>query len=181
MGQTLTVTWYGNVTLDAAALSITNTESITATRDPTERAREHGFRDAAAGDGERTAPAMPVNSVTVTFTAPASSTSGAFAGSATATATTNASGVATAPTFTASSSRRLYGDGKRGRRVDACFNSAVTMGGSLSGSGTVSNGLVNLTSEGSSDWEHWGDSSLNRKGAVAAQISNYTLVGAGGV
>jgi hypothetical protein len=37
--------------------------------------------------------------------------------------------------------------------------------------------LVNLTSEGSTDWEHWGDASLNHKVGVTAQLSNYTVVG----
>src|ERR1035438_6048786 len=41
--------------------------------------------------------------------------------------------------------------------------------------------LVNLTSEGSTDWEHWGDASLNHKAAVTAQLSNYTVVGTKGV
>ncbi len=41
--------------------------------------------------------------------------------------------------------------------------------------------MVNLTSEGNSDWEALGDASLNRKAAVTAQISNYAVVGGGGV
>ena len=43
----------------------------------------------------------PISGATVTFTAPGSGASGTFSGQLTATATTNASGVATAPTFTA--------------------------------------------------------------------------------
>ncbi len=35
---------------------------------------------------------------------------------------------------------------------------------------------VNLTTEGSADWVHWGDTSLNRKAGVTAQLSSYTLV-----
>lgn len=49
-----------------------------------------------------------VSGVTVTFTAPASGASGAFGGNATATAVTNASGVATAPVFTANGTTGSY-------------------------------------------------------------------------
>jgi hypothetical protein len=49
--------------------------------------------------------------------------------------------------------------------------------GSLTGSGNSSQSLINLTSEGTTDWEHWGDSSLNHKAGVTAQLSNYTVVG----
>jgi hypothetical protein len=49
----------------------------------------------------------PVNGVTVTFTAPASGASGTFAGGVN-TATTNASGVATAPVFTANATAGAY-------------------------------------------------------------------------
>src|SRR5579871_4713288 len=40
---------------------------------------------------------------------------------------------------------------------------------------------VNLTSEGTTDWIHWGDTVLNRKAGVTSQISNYTAVGGGPV
>jgi hypothetical protein len=54
-------------------------------------------------------------------------------------------------------------------------------GGSLTGSGTSVTTAANLTAEGSADWVHWGDSSLNRKAGVTPQISNYSIVGSGGV
>jgi hypothetical protein len=54
-------------------------------------------------------------------------------------------------------------------------------GGSLSGSSSSSAATANLTAEGAADWVHWGDSSLNRKTGVTAQISTYTQVGSGGV
>lgn len=52
----------------------------------------------------------PLSGVTVTFTAPSSGASGTFAGTGTntATATTNASGIATAPTFTANTTAGGY-------------------------------------------------------------------------
>jgi hypothetical protein len=43
---------------------------------------------------------------------------------------------------------------------------------------------VNLTTEGTLDWTHWGltsPSSFNRKSGVTAQISNYTRIGTGSV
>ena len=36
-----------------------------------------------------------------------------------------------------------------------------------------------MTTEGPADWIHWGDASLNRKAGGGAQISTYTVVGAG--
>ena len=50
----------------------------------------------------------PVGGVTVTFTAPSSGATGTFSGSATAMAVTNASGLATAPTFTANATAGSY-------------------------------------------------------------------------
>ena len=51
----------------------------------------------------------PLSGVTVTFTAPASGTGGTFqGGGTTATAVTNASGIATAPTFTANGIAGIY-------------------------------------------------------------------------
>jgi hypothetical protein len=53
--------------------------------------------------------------------------------------------------------------------------------GSLNGSPSSSNSLVNLTAEGTGDWEHWGEGAVNHKAGVTAQLSSYTVVGAGGV
>jgi hypothetical protein len=49
--------------------------------------------------------------------------------------------------------------------------------GSLTGSATTSSAAVNLTTEGATDWIHWGDSTLNRKSGVTAQLSTYTTIG----
>jgi hypothetical protein len=127
----------------------------------------------------------PVSGATVTFTAPGSGASGTFGGSATAAATTNASGVATAPAFTANASAGGYTvtASVAGVTTPASFsltNTPVTTGGgSLRGSGTSATTAVNLTTEGSLDWVHWGDTSLNRKAGVTAQLSTYTKVGTG--
>ncbi|MGB6945135.1 MAG: hypothetical protein WBE37_22245, partial [Bryobacteraceae bacterium] len=59
------------------------------------------------------------------------------------------------------------------------LTNTTPLAGSLSGSGTSSEALVNLTAEGSLDWEHWGDGSLNRKAGVTAQLGPYTTVGIG--
>ncbi len=50
--------------------------------------------------------------------------------------------------------------------------------GSLTGSVTTSSAAVNLTTEGTTDWIHWGDTAVNRKSGVTPQLSNYTVVGA---
>jgi hypothetical protein len=49
--------------------------------------------------------------------------------------------------------------------------------GSLTGSVTTSSAAVNLTTEGTTDWIHWGDTAVNRKSGVTAQLSSYTVVG----
>ena len=129
----------------------------------------------------------PVSGATVTFTAPSTGASATFSGSATATASTNASGVATAPALTANGQTGPYTvtAAVGGVGTAASFsltNSAVPSGApALTGSGTSSTVTANLTSEGSSDWVHWGDGSLTRKTGVTAQISNYSIVGSGAV
>ena len=53
-------------------------------------------------------------------------------------------------------------------------------GGSLAGSGTISPTSLNLTTEGTSDWAHWGllnASNFNHKAIGAGQISNFTRIG----
>ena len=56
---------------------------------------------------------------------------------------------------------------------------ASSGGGTLTGSGTSATTAANLTTEGPTDWVHWGDSSLNRKAGVTPQISTYSVVGSG--
>jgi len=51
--------------------------------------------------------------------------------------------------------------------------------GSLSGSANSSNAAVSLTAEGSLDWVHWGESSLNRKAGGAAQTGQVIILGGG--
>ena len=53
--------------------------------------------------------------------------------------------------------------------------------GALAGAGTSSMTAANLTAEGTTDWIHWGDSSLNRKAGVSPLLSTYTVVGSGSV
>jgi glucose/arabinose dehydrogenase len=63
--------------------------------------------------------------------------------------------------------------------VTITVNSAATSG-SLSGNLITPASTINLTSEGSLDWTHWGLNSsadFDRKANVASQISNYTLIG----
>lgn len=55
-----------------------------------------------------------------------------------------------------------------------------THGGGLTGSGSPPPSSVNLTTEGTADWAHWGRSSTNiydHKAGVMPQISNYTKFG----
>jgi hypothetical protein len=124
----------------------------------------------------------PVSGTTVTFTAPGSGPSGAFGGSPTAIVATNGSGIASAPAFTANGQTGPYGvmASVSGLAAQASFsltNKAVSTTGSLNGSATGSTTPANLTTEGPTDWVHWGDTSLNRKANVPPQISTYTVVG----
>jgi hypothetical protein len=53
--------------------------------------------------------------------------------------------------------------------------------GTLEGGQTTTPATVNLTTEGTNDWTHWGltdVTSFNRKNSVTPQISNYTQIGA---
>jgi hypothetical protein len=127
----------------------------------------------------------PVSGATVTFTAPGSGPSTSFSGSLTANGLTDSSGVATALPLTANSPAGGYTvtASVTGAATPASFsltNTAAAGGGSLKGTGT-SVTAVNLTPEGSVDWVHWGDNSLNRKAGVSAQLSTYMEVGTGTV
>jgi len=89
--------------------------------------------------------------------------------------------VAIAPTFTANSQTGSYSvSASVSGASPANFsltNTAIAGSGSLQGSGTSANTAVNLTTVGTTDWVHWGDSALNRKAAVTPQLSTYTAVG----
>jgi hypothetical protein len=135
-----------------------------------------------------------VSNASVTFSAPSTGASASFAGAATATVSTNASGVATAPTLTANATAGAYSvtaavQGVTSVATFSLTNVASTGGGGGGGGGTaaltgaVTNATTtaNLTTEGGLDWVHWGDTALNRKSGVTAQISTYSVVGAGTV
>jgi hypothetical protein len=51
----------------------------------------------------------------------------------------------------------------------------------ISGSGSSASTASSLTTEGGTDWVHWGDTSLNRKAGVPPQLSSYSVVGSGTV
>ncbi len=61
--------------------------------------------------------------------------------------------------------------------VWAFASSTGIPGGSLTGSVTTSNAAVNLTTEGTTDWIHWGNTAVNRKSGVTARLSSYTVIG----
>jgi len=52
-------------------------------------------------------------------------------------------------------------------------------GGTLSGSASSASVAANLTAEGGADWAHWGDTVVNHKAGVPAQLSSYSVVGSG--
>ncbi|HEV7454720.1 MAG TPA: hypothetical protein VGO07_05675, partial [Candidatus Saccharimonadales bacterium] len=127
----------------------------------------------------------PVSGASVTFTTPPNGPTAAFEGSSTV--NTNANGLATAPALTANGQTGSYVVTAATPDVPAStsFNLTNTVvvsggGGSLAGGFTTGNAAASLTGEGTSDWIHWGDSTVNRK-AGSAQLSTYTRVGSGTV
>ena len=190
-GQILTVTWKmtsgtGNIALSGAALGTTTVSgpaSIVASGGTPQSTLVNTTFATPLQATVKDASNNPMSSVAVTFAAPSSGPSGTFSGSPTV--LTNASGVATAPAFTANSSAGAYmvTASVSGVATTAGFNltNTASISGSLSGSGTNSTAAVNVTTEGTTDWEHWGDSNLNHKANVTPQLSNYTVVGSGSV
>ena len=191
--QTLTVSWVmasgsGSVHISGAALSGGSSEptgNITATAGTPQSATVGTVFATALQATVRDAGNNPVSGATVTFMAPGSGASGTFSGSSTV--TTNSSGVATAPTFTANSVAGSYTvtASVSGITTPASFGltntATVSGGGALSGVGNSNTTAASLTTEGSSDWVHWGDGSLNRKANVTPQLSTYSVVGIGPV
>jgi hypothetical protein len=53
--------------------------------------------------------------------------------------------------------------------------------GALNGSGNSATTTANLTTEGTTDWIHWGDTAVVRKSGVTAQISSYSEINSGAV
>jgi hypothetical protein len=172
-----------------ASFSLTNTAqtpaSITATAGMSQSTTINTTFGTALQATVLSASNAPVSGVTVTFAVPTSGASASFTGPSTA--VTNTSGVATSSPLTANGIAGPYivTATVSGVTTPANFsltNTAAVVGtGSLSGSGTSASTAVNLTTEGTADWVHWGDSSLNRKNGVTPQISNYTSVGTGTV
>jgi len=127
-----------------------------------------------------------LSGITVMFIAPGTGVTAAFGGLYTVTAVTNAGGLATAPTLTANGQAGSYPVFATvvGVPAPATFTltnapAASSGSGSLSASATSLASPVNLTIEGTTDWVHWGDSTLNRKANVTPQISGYSIIGSG--
>ena len=77
-------------------------------------------------------------------------------------------------TFTATSSGALFDQ----ETISITVNAAAA--GTLSGVNAASPGSVNLSTEGTTDWAHWGltnAASFDHKAAVTPQISNFTQLG----
>ena len=129
----------------------------------------------------------PVAGATIVFSAPLSGASAAFSGSNTAAVVTGSNGIAVSPLPIANAQAGSYAvtASIAGTTATATFSLSNIAGsgppGALTGVGNSSTTMGNLTSEGSADWEHWGDAALNRKSGVTPLISNYSVVGSGAV
>ena len=66
-------------------------------------------------------------------------------------------------------------------RLDVFGLRPISSEGVLNGSGDSSAVGADLATEGSADWIHWGDASLNRKSGGSAQRSDVTAVGVGSI
>ena len=160
-------------------------ESITATAGTPQSATVSTAFTTALQATVKDAGSNPLSGVTVTFTAPGSGASGTFSGTGTATAVTNGSGVATAPAFTANATAGSYTvtasvSGVAPANFSLTNSTASSGSGSLTGAVNSATTAVNLTTEGTLDWMHWGDggaSGQNRKANVSAQLNNFAAVG----
>jgi len=192
----LIITWKmtsgaGNVTLNGAALSLNN-GSFNST--PSAINAMAGTPQSAMVDTGFSTPlqvlvtnssGVPVNGATVTFTAPTTGPSASFSGLATAETFTGANGVAMAPVLVANGQSGTYmvmasvaGVAKPASFSLTNLASVTTTGtGSLQGAVTMLPTAVNLTTEGTSDWIHFGDAETNRKASVVAQLSAYSMLG----
>ena len=190
--QLLTVSWSvssgnGNVTLEATALQgggATGTGTIVAIAGTPQSTLVNTAFATPLQATVKDSGSNPVSGATVNFTVPASGASGTFSG--TASSVTDVSGVATAPTLTANAQSGSYTvtANAAGTAAPASFsltNTAPAGSGSLQGSGTSATAAVDLTTEGTTDWVHWGDSVLNRKAGVTPQLSGYAGIGGGSV
>ncbi|RPJ49544.1 MAG: hypothetical protein EHM23_36585, partial [Acidobacteria bacterium] len=96
---------------------------------------------------------------------------------------TSATSTFTAPSVTVVTPltfRLTVNDGKGHSASDDVAITVNPGNGLLTGSMAASPASVNLTSEGTMDWAHWGlaaATSFNHKAAVTSAISNYTSVG----
>ena len=188
----------GNYTVSASAsgaapasFSLTNNaggaSSVTATAGTPQSATVSTAFTTALQATVKDAGSNPLSGVTVTFTAPGSGASGTFSGTGTATATavTNGSGVATAPAFTANATAGSYTvtasvSGVAPANFSLTNTTASSGSGSLAGAVNSATTAVNLTTEGTLDWMHWGDggaSGQNRKANVSVQLNNFAVVG----
>jgi hypothetical protein len=187
-GQTLTVQWVmssgsGNVTLSAAALQGANVAITSTAGTPQGTYINTGFATALQATVKDSG-GNPISGLSVTFTAPTSGASGTFGGSSTANVITNASGVATAPALMANNQTGGYTVTAMVAGLASVANFSLTNiipVGSLQGTGTSATTAVSMTTEGTTDWIHWGETPLNRKAGGTPQLSSYTVVGTGTV
>jgi hypothetical protein len=196
-GQTLTVRWTmdsgtGNVALNGAALASSTGGGGTAPTVTTTAATSVGTTGAtlngsanpngAATTGWfRYSTTSPGTTCNDTFGTRLPSTGGSSLGSGTA-------AVAYSQAVTGLTASTTYyfcaiGSNSFGTAFGSVQSFATTpaaIGGTLSGSGTSVTTAASLTTEGTTDWIHWGETPLNRKN-VTAQLTSYTAIGGGTV
>ncbi|MEZ5428820.1 MAG: peptidoglycan DD-metalloendopeptidase family protein [Pyrinomonadaceae bacterium] len=184
-GQTLTINWIvdsnGSIGIQAASLATTQQTN----QPPTVNAgadqsitlpASANLTGTASDDGLPNPPAT----LTTTWSQVSGPGTVTF-GNANALSTT--AGFSTAGTYTL---RLTADDGSLTTTDDAIItvNSSGGSSGTLNFNGALAPGNVNLTSEGTSDWAHWGlggSSGFNHKSGITQQISNYTKIGSGAI
>jgi hypothetical protein len=186
-GQTLTVKWtvnqifnqWSNVTLQAASLTVNapppnQSPVVNAGNDQTITLPSDANLSGTATDDGLPNPPATLTTTWSKVSGPGSVTFG-NANSLTTTASFSMSGVYVLR-LTASDSVLTATDD-----LTVTVNNPAS-GGLLSGSNAVTPANVNLTTEGTVDWSHWGLStatSFNHKNNVTQQISNITPLGGG--
>jgi hypothetical protein len=190
---TLVVTWKmnsgsGNVTLNGVAL-LSGSGGSTPGPPASVQATAGASQSATVSTAYSTlmkatvldALSNPVSGIQVNFAAPSSGASGTFAGGSnsglTLSVTTDVNGVAAATAFTANSQAGGFivtatVTGLTPANFNLTNNAVVTSSaGFLVGTSDSLTSNVNLTSEGTGDWVHWGDASLTRKASGGGQIA----------
>ncbi len=187
-GQTLTIKWtvnasfnsFGNITLQAATLSadgspqLNQAPTVNAGNDQTINLPAGASLTGTASDDGLPNPPAAITNTWSQVSGPGTTTFG------------NANALNTSASFSSAGiyTLRLTVSDSSLSSSDDLIVTVNSAGGVLSVSMSAAPATVDLATEGTADWAHWGlttATSFNHKAGVASQISNYTRIGSVGV